>query len=109
MLNAEPDGNNVPRRCRRANCRMSDKRLDAATVEAYLLREIITPMKNLTRLVSCALLCAFVAPVFGQPAAPDAAKKKEKGPPPPPLPEVVATEIPGVIKAGTKIVLLKAG
>jgi gluconolactonase len=63
--------------------------------------------RKLVRL--CALLGAFgCLSAFAQ--APDpGAKKKEKAPPQPALKEVVATEIPGVIKGGTKIVLLRDG
>lgn len=59
--------------------------------------------------LTCVLIGAFgCASAFAQ--APDpGAKKKEKAPQQPPLKEVVATEIPGVIKAGTKIVLLREG
>lgn len=54
---------------------------------------------------ACALLGVLGAlPAFGQ--APEAKKKQ---PPSPPLKETVATDIPGVIKGGTKIVLIKEG
>ena len=63
-----------------------------------------TPALNRALFV-CALIGALgCLPVFGQ--APAATKKQ---PPAPPLKEVVATEIPGVIKGGTKIVLLREG
>ena len=67
------------------------------------------PVMNWKALVMCAVACAFGSlSAFAQ--APDpGAKKKEKAPPQPALKEVVATEIPGVIKAGTKIVLLRDG
>ena len=53
------------------------------------------------------LSCALAVSVFAQ--APDATKKKQKAPPAPPIPEVVAKEIPGVIRGGTKVVLMRAG
>src|SRR5205814_1562626 len=46
----------------------------------------------------------------GQPPNPaPAGAGRQNQPPAPPLPETTANDIPGVIKGGTKIVLLKAG
>jgi gluconolactonase len=65
-----------------------------------------TPAKPSKFAFVCALLAFACLGATGHAQAP-AAKKKQ--PPAPPLKETTATEIPGVIRGGTKIVLIREG
>jgi gluconolactonase len=63
-------------------------------------------------IVWCVVACGLVIARAGAqnpPAAPAPPAGQKPAPPPAPLKETVATDIPGVIKGGTKIVLIRAG